>query len=85
MDWDSDVICEFPLKEMLAFHKENNAEGTILVTRVEDPSKYGVVVTDDRGLVERFVEKPKVSPAPLFIYSLACSCMRACATTACVP
>ncbi len=29
--------------------------------QVEDPSKYGVVVTDDSGRVERFVEKPKVS------------------------
>lgn len=28
--------------------------------QVEDPSKYGVVVTDDSGQVERFVEKPKV-------------------------
>lgn len=27
--------------------------------QVEDPSKYGVVVMDDSGMVERFVEKPK--------------------------
>ena len=27
---------------------------------MEDPSKYGVVVTDDTGKVDRFVEKPKV-------------------------
>lgn len=57
---NSDVICDFPLKEMLAEHKKNEAEGTILVTQVEDPSKYGVVVTDSDGRVERFVEKPKV-------------------------
>ena len=56
----SDVICEFPLKEMLAFHKKTGAEGTILVTQVEDPSKYGVVVMDESCKVERFVEKPKV-------------------------
>lgn len=30
------------------------------MTQVEDPSKYGVVVMDDSGKVERFVEKPKV-------------------------
>lgn len=29
------------------------------VAQVEDPSKYGVVVTDGAGKVERFVEKPK--------------------------
>ena len=30
----SDVICDFPLKDMLAFQKKKGAEGTILVTRV---------------------------------------------------
>ena len=30
---NSDVICEFPLKEMLNFHREKGAEGTILVTQ----------------------------------------------------
>ena len=29
------------------------------MAQVEDPSKYGVVVTDADGKVERFVEKPK--------------------------
>ncbi len=32
---NSDVICEFPLKDMLKFHKEKEAEGTILVTQVD--------------------------------------------------
>ena len=32
----SDVICEFPLREMLAFHKQRQAEGTILVTQVRN-------------------------------------------------
>ena len=35
----SDVICEFPLKEMLAFHKERGAEGTLLVTKVLAPAQ----------------------------------------------
>jgi mannose-1-phosphate guanylyltransferase len=29
-----------------------------MVTQVQDPSKYGVVVFDPSGLIERFVEKP---------------------------
>ena len=69
----SDVICEFPLKEMLAFHKKTGAEGTILVTQVEEPSKYGVVVTDEASKVERFVEKPKV-PSLGLITLHACTC-----------
>jgi mannose-1-phosphate guanylyltransferase len=56
---NSDVICEYPLLEMLDFHKKTGAEATILVTKVTDPSKYGVVVMDDAGKVDRFVEKPK--------------------------
>lgn len=145
---NSDVICEYPLKDLLEFHKRSKAEGTILVTKagtrgsaaplpwtghcvtprsvhaallvlppatrmtsdrswlppslppthtcprllatpcythacmhaaasaasallcgaaeasgaaaqVEDPSKYGVVVMDDKGKIEKFVEKPK--------------------------
>jgi len=35
-------------------------EGTILVTTVTDPSKYGVVVHDAAGAISRFVEKPTV-------------------------
>ena len=57
--FNSDVICEFPLKEMLAYHKAHGREGTICVTRVEDPSKFGVVVSDESGKIARFVEKPK--------------------------
>ena len=40
--------------------KGENCEGTILVTKVEDPSKYGVVVFNEDGQVDKFVEKPKV-------------------------
>lgn len=56
---NSDVICEFPLSDMMAFHQEKGAEATLFVTKVKDPSKYGVVVMDDTGKIERFVEKPK--------------------------
>jgi len=56
---NSDVTCEYPLQSLLDFHRARDAEATIMVTKVEEPSKYGVVVTDDMGKVERFVEKPK--------------------------
>lgn len=56
---NSDVICEFPLHELHQFHKKHGAEGTIMVTQVEDPSAYGVVVFETTGRIERFVEKPK--------------------------
>lgn len=56
--FNSDVICEFPLQAMLDFHRAHGGEGTIMVTPVEDPSKYGVVLTDDKGQIQSFVEKP---------------------------
>ncbi|PJF18422.1 Mannose-1-phosphate guanyltransferase [Paramicrosporidium saccamoebae] len=57
---NSDIICDFPFEEMVAFHKKHGAEGTILVTKVEEPSKYGVIVTAaGTTQIESFVEKPK--------------------------
>ena len=59
--FNSDVTCEYPLAALLARHRASGAEGTLLVTRVEDPSKYGVVVHDEAsGRIARFVEKPTV-------------------------
>ncbi len=56
---NSDVICEFPFKEMVHYHKSHGKEGTIVVTKVAEPSKYGVVVYDPQtGQIDKFVEKP---------------------------
>lgn len=55
---NSDIICDYPFQSMIDFHRSHKAEGTIVVTRVNEPSKYGVVVYDQKGLVEKFVEKP---------------------------
>jgi len=63
--FNSDVVSVFPLKEMLEYHRSRpadlRAQGTIAVTRVSDPSKFGVVIYDEKGTgrIERFVEKPK--------------------------
>ena len=47
--FNSDIICEFPLEELVAFHKNHGKEGTILLSEVKDPSKYGVVVYKENG------------------------------------
>lgn len=56
---NSDIICDFPFKDLVTFHRNHGKEGTIVVTRVEEPSKYGVVVYDDTGRIESFIEKPQ--------------------------
>lgn len=57
---NSDIICEYPFIELAAFHKQHGDEGTIVVTKVEEPSKYGVVVhkPNHQSRIDRFVEKP---------------------------
>ncbi|PSR84316.1 nucleotide-diphospho-sugar transferase [Coniella lustricola] len=57
---NSDVTCEYPFKELAAFHKAHGDEGTIVVTKVEEPSKYGVIVhkPNHPSRIDRFVEKP---------------------------
>ncbi|CAI9716627.1 mannose-1-phosphate guanyltransferase beta [Octopus vulgaris] len=57
---NSDIICDFPFKTMIQFHKDHGREGTIAVTKVEEPSKYGVVIYDgETGRIHDFVEKPQ--------------------------
>ena len=56
---NSDVICDFPLQKMLEFHRQHGGEGTLLLTTVEDPSKYGVVLSNEAGQIQDFVEKPQ--------------------------
>jgi len=57
--FNSDISCEFPLNDLVAFHKKHGGEGTIMLTKVDEPSKYGVVVTEADGKVKDFIEKPK--------------------------
>ncbi|KAJ3237119.1 mannose-1-phosphate guanyltransferase [Chytriomyces hyalinus] len=56
---NSDVICEFPFEGLLAFHRSHGCEGTLMTTRVQDPSKFGVILTKPGTTqIARFVEKP---------------------------
>lgn len=56
---NSDIICEFPFKDLIRFHHTHNKQGTIVITKVEEPSKYGVIVYNENNCVVRFVEKPQ--------------------------
>lgn len=56
---NSDVICDFPFRDLYQFHQKHGKEGTIVVTKVEEPSKYGVVLYDEAGCIDNFIEKPQ--------------------------
>ncbi|OZC06268.1 mannose-1-phosphate guanylyltransferase [Onchocerca flexuosa] len=56
---NSDIICNFPFRQMIEFHNWHQHEGTIAVTKATEPSRYGVCVFDEKtNKVDRFVEKP---------------------------
>jgi mannose-1-phosphate guanylyltransferase len=65
---NGDILTGLDLSALVAFHAERHdeagAEGTIALTKVEDPSSFGVVPTDDEGRVLAFVEKPPRDEAP---------------------
>jgi mannose-1-phosphate guanylyltransferase len=61
---NGDVLTDLDLRALVGFHEESGAEATIALTRVDDPSAFGVVPTRDDGEVIAFVEKPPPGRAP---------------------
>ena len=56
---NSDVTCTYPFEAFRDFHASHGCEGSIMVTKVAEPSAYGVVVTKPGStIIDRFVEKP---------------------------
>jgi mannose-1-phosphate guanylyltransferase/phosphomannomutase len=53
-----DALCDLDLSGLIAFHKEREAAVTIGLKSVDNPLEFGIVITDDEGRVERFLEKP---------------------------
>src|SRR5215467_145473 len=56
--FNGDVLTTVDLAAVIALHRERNAKATIVLTPVENPSAYGLVETDARGNILRFLEKP---------------------------
>jgi mannose-1-phosphate guanylyltransferase/phosphomannomutase len=53
-----DALTDMDLSEMVRFHKENGALVTVGLTRVPDPLEFGIVIADEAGRIQRFLEKP---------------------------
>jgi mannose-1-phosphate guanylyltransferase len=56
--FNGDIITEIDITAMMKRHKEVKPKVSIALTPVDNPTIYGVVETDARGIVQRFVEKP---------------------------
>jgi NDP-sugar pyrophosphorylase family protein len=56
--FNGDVLTQVDLAAVLRLHRERKAKATIVLTPVENPRAYGLVETDARGNIQRFLEKP---------------------------
>lgn len=62
--FNADVLTGLDLRGLVRWHVAKGALATIALTPVDDPSAYGVVVTDGDGRVRSFIEKPRTGSAP---------------------
>ena len=62
--FNGDILTDLDLTSVLDWHRAKQAEATIVLHAVEDPSAFGVVPTDDDGRVAGFIEKPPPGEAP---------------------
>jgi mannose-1-phosphate guanylyltransferase/phosphomannomutase len=53
-----DALTDFDLDRAIDFHRRKGALATLVLTSVENPLEYGVVITDQEGRIKRFLEKP---------------------------
>src|SRR5207244_10128286 len=53
-----DALCDIDLTALIDFHKEKGPPVTIGLKSVDNPLEFGIVVTDEDGRIERFLEKP---------------------------
>ena len=61
---NGDVLTDLDIGALLSFHQEREAEATIALQAVADPSRFGVVTTSDDGRVREFIEKPPANSSP---------------------
>jgi mannose-1-phosphate guanylyltransferase len=63
-----DVLTNVNLADLLSFHRQNEVVATLGIHQVPDPTQCGIVITDERGIVSSFVEKP-AQPAGNWAFS----------------
>ncbi|NET08902.1 MAG: mannose-1-phosphate guanylyltransferase, partial [Symploca sp. SIO2B6] len=56
-----DSITDFDLSAAIAYHKKQGSKATLVLARVPNPVEFGVVITNEDGRIQRFLEKPSSS------------------------
>jgi mannose-1-phosphate guanylyltransferase/phosphomannomutase len=53
-----DLVTDFDFRKIFSFHRNKDSKLTIGLTSVENPLQFGVVIADEEGRIEKFLEKP---------------------------
>jgi mannose-1-phosphate guanylyltransferase/phosphomannomutase len=56
--FNGDILTDINISKLVSYHQEKNARVTLALTEVEDPTSFGLVLTDKDGRVNKFIEKP---------------------------
>ena len=60
---NGDILTDIDVTRVVAHHRRTGADGTLVLTEVDDTSSYGVAVRDG-SRITRFVEKPAPGSLP---------------------
>ena len=58
MVFNGDIFTDLDIDQMYKYHKSNKSKLTIALVKVKDPTAFGLVETDKKGRIEKFLEKP---------------------------
>jgi mannose-1-phosphate guanylyltransferase len=61
---NGDVLTEFDIGAEIAQHEATNAQATLALVPVEDPTAYGLVISDADHKIQSFLEKPDAADVP---------------------
>ena len=53
-----DLVTDFDFKKIFEYHAHKESKLTITLTSVENPLEFGVVIANEEGKIEKFLEKP---------------------------
>jgi mannose-1-phosphate guanylyltransferase/phosphomannomutase len=53
-----DALTDIDLDEVVGFHRRRGALATVVLKRMPNPLEFGIVITEEDGRIERFLEKP---------------------------
>ena len=65
-----DNVIQGGISSLISKFDQNEWNSQIVLTRIENPTQYGVAVLNDQGYIERLVEKPKVPPSDLALVGI---------------